>query len=143
MSNQFCSVLITQLLTIGTACEKSGAEPSSTPWLAANAGMPNEIAWRAAPTVPDSAAKGPMFWPKLMPETTTSGLNDNPWSFTAQITVSAGYPCTAVAGYPLAVVAFDVTNAPALVGVVFSPVPLSFVRGATTVTCVSGRVRRP
>ena len=55
-----------------------------------------------------------------MPETTRSGRNDNP-VFHAQITVSAGYPCTAMDGYPLAVSVFDVTSEPALAGVVSSP----------------------
>ena len=44
----------------------------------------------AAPTVPERAAKGPMFSPRLIPETTRSGRCGMPWSSMAQMTVSAG-----------------------------------------------------
>ena len=54
----------------------------------------------------------------------------------AQMMVSAGYPATALAGYPLAVVASVTVSVPA---VTLAPVPLWFVSGATTVTLVCGR----
>ena len=52
---------VTQCSTSGTASAKSGLAPSSAPWLAASAGMPSVTAWRAAPTVPEIEASGPMF----------------------------------------------------------------------------------
>ncbi len=81
---------VTQRSTKGTPWAKSGVDPSSMPWLAARAGTPRVTASRAAPTVPDTPARGPMFWPKLIPDTTRSGRKDRPWWATAQITVSAG-----------------------------------------------------
>ena len=44
----------------------------------------------AAPTVPERVANGPMFWPKLIPETTRLGRCEMPWSSMAQMMVSAG-----------------------------------------------------
>ena len=60
------------------------------PWLEASAGMPRAAAARAAPTVPEMSTAGPRFWPKLMPDTTRSGVKSMPcWSM-AQMMVSAG-----------------------------------------------------
>ena len=42
-------------------------------WLTANAGTPSRAAHSAAPTVPDSVLRSPMFCPRLMPDTTRSG----------------------------------------------------------------------
>ena len=61
-----------------------------------------------------------------------------PWSSMAQTMVSAGYPATALAGYPLAVSTSVTWSDP---GVVLPPVPLWLVSGATTVTLVWGRAR--
>src|SRR5664279_1843163 len=80
-----------------------------------------------------------MFSPKLIPDTTRSGRCETPWSVTAHAIVSAGYPWTALAGKPPAVVTVVTVSVP---GVVLEPVPLWFVRGATTVTFVSGSERR-
>ncbi len=60
--------------------------------------MPRLAAARAAPTVPETSVEVPRFWPKLTPETTTWGFWARPCWSTAQITVSAGKPATALAG---------------------------------------------
>ena len=101
---------------------KLGDAPLSTPWLTASAGMPWASAVSAAPTVPERLARGPMFSPKIDARNDEVGpLRDSPWSSRAQMMVSAGYPATALAGYPLAVVALVTVNVPA---VTFAPVPL-------------------
>ena len=83
--------------------------------------MPRASAVWAAPTVPEREASGPMFSPKLIPDTTRSGRCATPWSSMAQMMVSAGYPATALAGYPLAVVASVAVKVPP---VTLAPVPL-------------------
>ena len=52
------TILVTNDDGVGP-CAKSGWALSSTPWLAAKAGMPRCTAAAAAPTVPEIAAKGP------------------------------------------------------------------------------------
>jgi hypothetical protein len=76
-----------------------------------------------------------MFSPKLMPDTTRSGRFGMPCSSMAQMTVSAGNPATALAGYPPAVIASVAVRTPP---VTLGPVPLWLVSGATTVTLVCG-----
>ena len=68
---------------------------SPRPWLNATAGMPRVAAILAAPTVPERSLSVPRFWPALMPDITTFGFTPS-WS-SAAVTVSAGYPATAVA----------------------------------------------
>ena len=52
--------------------------------------LPGAVAVSAAPTVPESVESGPMFSPKLMPDTTRLGRWATPWSSIAQMMVSAG-----------------------------------------------------
>src|SRR5262245_63754997 len=95
--------------------------------------MPRRTATFAAPTVPDVPMAGPGFWPKLMPDTTRSGLT--PSLSIATPTASAGVPATDVAGMPLIVVTDCVVTGPA---VVLSATPLWFVAGATTAISTPG-----
>src|SRR5947207_3540765 len=95
--------------------------------------MPRRTACLAAPTVPEIAVNGPTLAPKLTPDTMSAGFR---WSWSrATFTVSAGYPSTAMAGMPSAVLTSCARSRP---GVVLSPVPLRFCDGATTSTCVAG-----
>src|SRR3954469_14425401 len=98
--------------------------------------MPRAAAARAAPTVPERSTTPPRFWPALIPDKTTLGLTPS-WSRAAVI-VSAGQPVTAVASYPLAVLAGAVVKVP---GVVLPPAPLLLLSGATTTTLVFFCVR--